>query len=85
MCFLVVDPGLNTASIGLFSTGKLRSKRRSTNKPDCFAFLFAYQDAQCISSRWKIFPLLMTGIVISQARELACTEARAMWDEMKRQ
>jgi hypothetical protein len=84
---------VSAASVGLSLTGELivdpSEDQLTMNASGCFAFLFADQDARCVWSSWKNVPASngrgVTGIVISQARELACTEARAIRDEMKRQ
>ena len=85
---------ISAASVGLSSTGELivdpgEDQLVNLTASGCFAFLFVDQVAQCVWSSWKNVPTSnargVTGIVISQAREVACTEARAIQDEMKRQ
>jgi exosome complex component RRP46 len=81
-------------SVGLSVTGELIINTDEDQLIDlvasgCFAFLFADRDTQCVWTSWKNVPTSNTrgvaGIVISQAREVARVEARAIRDEIKRQ
>ncbi|KAF8632185.1 hypothetical protein AX15_001953 [Amanita polypyramis BW_CC] len=82
------------APVGLSSTGELilgpvEDQLSDLIASGCFAFLFADEDAQCVWTSWKIVPTSNTGGVgediITQARDLARTEARGIRDEIKHQ